>query len=173
VLFAQLVIAALSGGVIAGLLVAFFLRSSNRLPAQSQRVIRAESFTVIDREGKEKAVLGLAEGRPILVLTDSVTESEIALHIASDGMFLRFFSASASERPKIPRIGLGTLRDGTPGLELADLNGRRRALLGIDPNRSSFLKLTDHNGEAEAFLVAPAVGAPSLTISDSRGKSLI
>jgi hypothetical protein len=81
-------------------------------------------------------------------------------------MFLRFIKSSEPNNLGIARIGLGTLADGTPGLELADTNGKLRALFGLGADRNSFLKLTDRNGEAQAVLTAPAEGVPTLQIFD-------
>jgi hypothetical protein len=161
-------IAAVAGGIIGGLLVMFAIRPV-RAASTLHQVLRAESFTVVDRDGRDRAVLGLADGRPILMLTDDATDSEITLHIGNEGMFLRFFRGSEAHRLRIPRIGLGTLEDGTPGIELADANGKLRGLFGIDAERRSFVRLTDRNGEAQIVLTAAADGTPSLQILDQQG----
>jgi len=89
-------IAGLLGGVAAGTL---FPR-----PSRIAKVLKAERFEVVDKDGEPRALLGvLSSGEPGLQLYD---------------------------RDENGRIDLSLKANGRPGLELSDRNARVRAALG-------------------------------------------
>ncbi|MFA5032550.1 MAG: hypothetical protein WC614_05975 [bacterium] len=130
----------------------------------NNKVIEAQEFRVVDRNGKSHAILGiLRDGNPELVFWDENGQNRAALYIT----------------------------DGVPGLTLRDENGKQRAslcLTGGDPRLMFYnengvlsvhlsgmkedpgLMLSDENGKASVILTGMN-GNPGLSLFDGNGKS--
>jgi hypothetical protein len=139
--------AGLAGGFISRLL------SPARQPNGEPGVIKATNLALVDERGRERAVLALIRGRPMLVLSDEYT-------LPTGDTILR------------ARVAIGILDDGAPGLELADANGKKRALVSVKANGSSIMELTVKNSNARATLSAPADGNAFFEFSDRAGNQV-
>lgn len=140
-------VAGFAGGVISRL-----LRPTQKLNS-GPGVIRATNLALVDDRGRERAVLALVQGRPMLVLSDEHT-------LPNGDTVLR------------ARLAIGILEDGAPGLELADVNGKKRALLSVRANGSSVMELTVKNSDARATLSAPVDGNAFFEAFDREGNQV-
>ena len=139
--------AGLAGGLISRLLW------PPQKPNSEPGVIRATNLALVDDQGRERAVLALVRGRPMLVLSDEHT-------LLKGDTLLR------------ARLAIGILEDGAPGLELADANGKKRALLSLRANGSATLELTVKNSNARAALSAPVDGNAFFESFDRAGNQV-
>jgi hypothetical protein len=112
--------------------------------------VRTTNLSLVDDRGRQRAVLTLIGGRPMLVLSDELSQP-------TGDTILR------------ARLAVGILKDGAPGLELADGNGKKRALFSVTADGVSLLELTVRNSNARATLNAPTDGNASLEFFDRTG----
>ncbi|HEX9205222.1 MAG TPA: hypothetical protein VF853_04775 [Candidatus Deferrimicrobiaceae bacterium] len=109
-----------------------------------ERVIRAESFQVVDSTGDVRAELCVCpEGKPGLVLID---------------------------RGYKIRARFALLNDGLPGLEMTDRGGRTRARLNLSADGSPSFLLLDENGATRAVIRLPDRGDADLQVQDGTGR---
>jgi len=75
-------------------------------------------------------------------------------------------SLKMEDKDGVVRAGLFPMdADGSPGLTLADKNGKARAMLALVADSASLI-LSDKNGKARAMLAAHADGSTALIIFD-------
>lgn len=68
-----------------------------------------------------------------------------------------------------PRVAIGILDDGTPGLELADPDGKKRASITLTPDGISAVEMMARTGRARVTLSASAEGRIALVSFDEKG----
>jgi hypothetical protein len=102
-------------------------RAQAQNPDEAGKVVRAEEFRLVGKDGKTCAMLKLLAGEPCLALYDQTGKR---------------------------RVALGLLKSGEPELELCDLTGKSRAVMGMDESGQPWLELRDQTGEARAVLGA-------------------
>jgi hypothetical protein len=144
-----------------------------------QREVRANSFLLVDKDGKPRADLGLlTDGNPALTFYDKERKPRAILGVANDGSPVLFFIDKNGKR----RAGLTTSAAGSPDLKLSDKDGKPRAILGVSVEGEPSLILSDENRALAWFghagLVNTRMGtvenrpASSLVLFDKEGKVL-
>ncbi len=141
------------GGIAGSLILRLLWPSMATTDDGEPREVRTTNLTLVDAEGRERGVLKLVEGRPILLLT--------AERMLPSG-----------DRALIPRLAIGILDDDSPGVELADPDGKMRVLLRVTADGTSALELTARNTEARAALSALANGPATVTLADESGRAV-
>ena len=142
----------------------------------SQAVVKARSFQVVDDQGKVQAQFGMLPGKdvggsdgsfvPSLALYDADSRPRSVFYLAADGSPDLVLLDSTGE----PRVSLGLAADGSPGLALLDSTGELRAGLAVLDDYGPSLALLDSAGEPRVSLGLVADGNPGLTLRDSAGK---
>jgi hypothetical protein len=130
-------------------------------------LLRIKGLTLVDNDGKERGLIRLLSGDATLLLSDGKMSWRVILSAGDNGPFLRFLENDVNSR-----IGIGIVDDGSPGLELADLNGTSRVLLRLDQAGAVSLSLKDKDDRVRGSFEVSAVGDPSLALFDSRGETL-
>jgi hypothetical protein len=117
---------ALIAGLVGGVVTSWFLIG---IPVLAQKllehpqIIRAESFQVVDKNGKIRAVLGMgSNGEPSLSLADENEHVRTVVGLSALGI------AHANGESS---ISLNLWPDGNPSLTLNDQEGKLRAVLGV------------------------------------------
>jgi len=167
-------IIALVAGVGGGVLSRFLGAGRRRLPGAGASAgmadgpIRVRRLTLVDDSGRERALLRLLDGGVTLLLTDEAMSWRVLLSAGERGPFLRFYEEEINSR-----LGIGILRDGFPGLELADADGTARASLSLDAAGRASFALRDKTGVIRASFEVSADGDPSLVFADINGNTLV
>jgi hypothetical protein len=123
--------------------------------------IKAKKFTLVDDNGKGRAVLGIWKGLPGLVFFSEAGELRVGLLDAEKLPSLGFQDENGKTR-----LVLGTSKEQGPFLELCDENGKTRVRL-----LSSALGLYDEGGKPKVVLGVSEKG--SLFSLSGEGKSEI
>ncbi|HEV3109462.1 MAG TPA: hypothetical protein VGY99_03130 [Candidatus Binataceae bacterium] len=144
----------LAGGLAAGLVSRLAESRSRPLSANPRLAIRATNIALVDEQGRERVVVKLVDGRPVLVFSDE--------HRLPSGDVV-----------STSRLAIGILHDGTPSLEIADSNGRQRASLAVTAGGSALLELMAKNGKAHISMSVGADGPSALTFFDEMGSQTI
>ena len=115
---------------------------------QQAEVVRAETFELLDKNGKRRGVLGVnVNGEPAVEFFDQSGNLRAELSLRSDGgPNLLLWDGNG----KIPRIGLAVLPDGNPSVELADKDGNLRTVFGLGSDGEPVLGLFDQAGNLHA-----------------------
>jgi hypothetical protein len=135
--------------------------------APVQAVVRAQKFELVDRNGKERTVLALMDGQPVLALLDEKGLWRAALSLDSDGSPRL---GLLDEKGKI-RADLSLNPDGRPRLGLLDEKGKIRADLSLSPDHGPDLNLLDEKGKIRAALMLDSDGGPGLGMFDGKGQT--
>lgn len=131
----------------------------DRLDAiEKQKMMRAESFAVVDGKGKIRALLDVTG----LALYDENDEIRVFLNATKTGSGLSLHDENAKVR-----VMLDADKDGTR-LLLSDENEKVRTMLVVDKDGPS-LALSDENGKGRILLNATKDG-PGLALSDENEK---
>ena len=152
--YSQIVILALIAGLVGGIVSNQFLMGQPFLPEKNglqEKVIRAESFEVVDQEGEVLARLRQDAGIGAaleFVDGDGTTYMELSGGLGMDG--LRFLDGDSAESYYAPggfqtqstsgRIMFNTVL-GYGQLWLTDGNGHVRMILGVEKNGEPFINL--------------------------------
>ncbi len=186
VLYATL---ALAGSFAGGLVAQHAWPAASALAAQTypRRVI-AQSFIMVDRQGKPLAALETEEGRSGLVFYHTDGRRRAVLGVESHGSGLTLYDQQGKPRLTIavttegaPVLALydgnglnrGELhlgRDGAPALVLYDRGGKTRAIMGITSKDSAALALYDKNGQDRSELRIAPDGEPLLSFYGPLGE---
>jgi hypothetical protein len=129
-----------------------------------QKVVRANSFALVDENGKTRAMLGTTKDGTMLSLLDENGVLRAGLGVLKNGSELTLFGENGNKR-----AGLSVNRYG-PGLALYDENGKNRAMLVVAENQPG-LTLSDENGKPRAILGVFKSG-PVLGLRDENGKDI-
>jgi hypothetical protein len=111
----------------------------------TQKSVEAEQFVVRDKDGRERARIGLRE--------------------SGDFEFL------ASDQNGKVRMRMDLLVDGTASFRLNDGAEKGRLSLRVDPDGNSSLSFRDKSQDVPLFMSADSEGTPRLGLSDREGKT--
>jgi hypothetical protein len=136
--------------------------------------LRAVRFTLVDREGHVRAVLGAgSDGATALALHGADERPRAELTIERDGgANLKLHDADGDVR-----AWLAVGREGDPSLYLQSVSRRREgvrghARLSVDEHGCPVLSLHDRAGQPRMLLcLDEETGTPSLSYADARGES--
>lgn len=147
-----MVLVALVAGLVGGAASSWFLMGSlvfaQKAP-QSEKVLQAERFEVIDQAEKVRAKFGmLPDGTPLLMLLDQTEKSRVELSMETDGSpHLALYDRGGNNF-----IALAVLPDSSAHLQLFDQAGKLRITLGTAPDGSPDLELLDQSKTLRAAL---------------------
>lgn len=186
----MLALLALVAGLAGGVLSSRFLQGEIAWAERTgpQKVIQAEKFEVLGKNGKPQAWLTVAEdGSPRLVLFDKDGTGRAVVTVFGDGSpGFALFDKNGTTRAWLivkddgsPGLGLAyrdgenraelTLKgDGSPGLVFADRFGTKRAMFLLEDG-SPGLVFVDQDGKRRMSLAETANGASTLTLFDKAG----
>ena len=159
-------------GVLAATLLYVGLQATSRAIAQGRtesKVIEATEFRLVDRSGKLRAALGMANGEPGLVLYDKDGKARASLELGKNGEpALTLYDKDGKARADLHLDERGAF------LNLVEENGKSLATLGVGKSPEygevlPLLALTDHSGTMRA-LVQVEKERPSLLLFDRDGK---
>lgn len=139
-----------AGGLAAGLVSRLAGSRSRAGSAKESLAFRATNIALVDEQGRERVVVKLVDGRPVLVFSDE--------HRLPSGDIV-----------STSRVASGILHDGTPSLEIADSNGRQRASLAVTAGGSALLELIAKNGKARVSMSVGTDGPGAVTFFDEIG----
>jgi hypothetical protein len=121
----------------------------------------------------------LCVNQPVLAQSGrgKVVEAEEFRLLRRDGTVCGRFQIDKEGRPGVllfdnhgeVRIALGVLPNGSPHLALSDKDGKIRAAVAVWSDERSGVFLTDTAGKGRASLAVSANGSPTLAISDAAG----
>lgn len=113
--------------------------------SQSKKIVTAEEFHLVTKEGKPRAALLLWNNQlPALTMADEKCHN---------------------------RVFLGVFNEAQPALLLNDAGCKQRAGLDLQPNGLPSLTLRDKNDVARARVRLLQDGTPVLTLMDQNGKA--
>ena len=117
--------------------------------------IKAESFVVVDGQGKTRAELSLAkDGSPQFLLNDSAGKTMVKLFINKDSESLGVFA----DKNGITRVGLAVDSGAHPHVLLSDKGGKPRMQLAVSEQGAPSLICIDVEGNMNAGLGIHADG---------------
>jgi len=133
--------------------------------AQVLQAVQAQSFVVVDKNGKTRAWLGWDKTGTRLVLYDE--NDNLRAHLGTDKS-----GTMLSLNDETGHLGahLYALMESGPGLSLSDKNGQSRAALGTDKDGPN-LTLMDEKGTPRAVL-AVSMERPNLALLAENGSPL-
>ena len=142
-----LLLLSLTGGLFGGILASHFFVATPVLAEKSleaQKVVAAEEFRLLDKEGRVLSTWGMYAGGPGIVL------------FSKNGQFRAVFSLTSPEEG--------------PVLTFADKGGVHRATVGLGAKRQPYLTLRDQGGKERISLSLDDEGDPYLVLYDQRQK---
>jgi hypothetical protein len=113
--------------------------------AVPRQTITVEKLILVDKDGKERAELGVVPGGAGLALTDTNGKARAAFVVTDDG---------------------------SPGLTLFDGDGVARATIQLSSNGESGLSLYDKTGSHRLSAIVNTDGAAGLVFYDKSGKQI-
>lgn len=131
------------------------------------RALVAESLTIRDTNGTDRAVLGIGElGSPRLRLMNEKGEARADLALGRAGDPLLGFADESGKA----RVELSVRGDfGSPGLRIAGTDGRPKAMLGLNERDEPHLTLSRGPGAPGVSVQTTDEGA-NVSVSDGAGK---
>jgi hypothetical protein len=113
--------------------------------AASSQTITVQRLILVDKDGKERAELGVVPGGAGLALTDAAGKARGAFVVTDDG---------------------------SPGLTLYDADGVARATIQVSNNGESGVSLYDDTGVHRLSAIVNANGAAGVVFYDKTGKQI-
>jgi hypothetical protein len=142
-IYSLIILLSLTAGLAGGLLASHFFVTPPVMAAkmsEGQKVIEAEEFRLIDKEGRILSTWGMYAGGPGIVL------------FSKNGQFRAVFSLTSPEEG--------------PVLTFADQDGVHRATVGLGAKRQPYLALRDIAGKERLTLSLNDKGDPYLVLYD-------
>jgi len=154
-------VAGLIGGTASGVILRDELVNAKEADKRP-RVIEAESFNLVDKDGAVRASFLLSpQGTASLVFNDKEGKSRMVLALPSDGRpSLLFFDKNSHMRMGI-EMGL----DGEPDIRLADKDGKGRLTVALDEG-APFVELHGQDGKSGVTLAEESDGTVGLRLLD-------
>jgi hypothetical protein len=149
--FVVIIAIALIAGAGGGLLSRLLLPANVPVKRNEPGSLRATNIALVDGLGRERAVLKLVDNRPMLVLSDE-------------------YVVPSGDKVLMARVAAGILKDGVPGVELADPNGKKRIAISVGTDGESMLELVARNGKGGLTLSVTSEGVPAVMSVDVEGK---
>ncbi|MBI2193749.1 MAG: hypothetical protein HYU36_17375 [Planctomycetes bacterium] len=152
--------------------------SMARDPSQRVKALYAETFVLVDAEGRTRAQLVLQQpSSPSLTVLDEEGKTRAGLVLRGEGhptfgLFGREQKAAAilaigDRTVETGDSGVESREEGGPFLRLKSGNGKAGLFLSVDPTPR--LVLLDVEGRARALLALDGEGAPSVDLRDGKG----
>ncbi|MCG6983317.1 MAG: hypothetical protein LJE88_18095 [Deltaproteobacteria bacterium] len=142
-IYSLILLFSLIGGLAGGILASHFFVTAPVLAAKTvevQKIVAAEEFRLVDKEGRVLSALGMYAGGPGIVL------------FSKTGQFRAVFSLTSAEEE--------------PVLTFADKDGIHRATIGLGAKRQPYLALRDEAGKERISLSLNDNGDPYLALYD-------
>jgi len=136
--------------------------------ARAARVIRAEKFVLVDRDGTERGVISVSSrGVADVSLADKAGRERGEFRVGADGSAaIGFYDENGAKR-----VIVGDTATGRSGLAIFASNGRQLAgFTAAEDNQSSVTLYDPANGRARLGLGVAATGAPALVLFDQNGR---
>ena len=151
-IYSLIFLLALTAGLAGGLLASQFFATTPVLAAKTsemQKVIAAEEFRLIDKEGRVLSTWGMYAGGPGIVLFNRNGQFRAVFSLTSpeEGPVLTFADKDGVHRAT---VGLGAKRQ--PYLTLRDVAGKERISLSLDDKGDPFLVFYDQGENERAVL---------------------
>jgi len=161
----------LTGGFLGGVLATQFAPGVASA-ARRTHAVSAEEFTLLDHQGKQRAIMKTTGGGAALDFYDQNGQRRVmigegpsgrngvaiysaggkqiaSLTVADDNQAsLTLYDASSGRA----RAGLGVAKDGSPAIVLFDKNGKDRAEMHVNPSGKAGIALADETGKTVAGL---------------------
>ncbi len=153
--------------------------------------IRTRKITLVDEEGRERAVFQATEEGALLAIGDRSGTQRVAIGVSADGVptlrigdrngetrftifeqgdFISVGVFGASERI---RCMMGVNEDGVPTLAMADSRGTPRFMINlIGGMETPSIILMDHDRNMRLFIQLQDDGTPSIKARDPEGNTL-
>jgi hypothetical protein len=145
--FVGFIVLTMVSGLMGGFLASYVFLSGNVIaqePSQPQKIVTAEEFQLVTKDGQPRARLLLWNGDlPALTLADETCHN---------------------------RVFLGVFNEAQPALILNDKGCKRRASLDLQPDGLPSFTLRDKDDVPRARLRVLLDGSPVLTLMDQNGK---
>jgi len=144
-IFSLILLLGLTAGLAGGILASHFFVATPVLadkPLEAQKVVAAEEFRLLDKEGRILSTWGMYAGGPGIVLFNK------------KGQFRAVFSLTSPEEG--------------PVLTFADKDGVHRATVGLGAKRQPYLTLRDQAGKERISLSLDVEGDPYLVLYDQK-----
>jgi len=144
--FVGVIVLTMVSGVLGGFLASYVFLGGNVIaqePSQTQKIVTAEEFRLVTKDGKPRASLLLWNGDlPALTLADDTCHN---------------------------RVFLGVFNEAQPALILNDKGCKQRAALDLQPDGLPSFTLRDKDNVPRARLRVLLDGSPVLTLMDENG----
>jgi hypothetical protein len=163
-------ILALVCGVFGGALSGHLFPREAEAAAHAARVLKAEKFVLVDREGNERGVIQVgAENGAAIGFYDQNLRKRIILGETPNGRGgLAIYGNNGREM-----AGITVAADNQSSITLYDpANGRARVGLGVAASGEPALVLFDKNGRDRAEMHVTVNGKPGLALADESGKTI-
>lgn len=142
-IYSLILVLALTAGICGGILASYFFAATPVLaekPLEPEKIVAAEEFRLLDKEGRILSTWGMYAGGPGIVL------------FSKNGQFRAVFSLTSPEEG--------------PVLTFADKDGVHRATVGLGAKRQPYLTLRDQVGKERISLSLDDKGDPYLVLYD-------
>jgi hypothetical protein len=151
-IYSLILLLSLIGGLAGGILASHFFVIAPVLAAktvEAQKIVAAEEFRLVDKEGRVLSTLGMYAGGPGIVLFSKTGQFRAVFSLTSpeEGPVLTFAGKDGIHRAT---IGLGAKRQ--PYLALRDEAGKERISLSLNDNGDPYLALYDQEENERAVL---------------------
>jgi hypothetical protein len=151
-IYSLILLLSLIGGLAGGILASHFFVTTPVLAAKTvevQKIVAAEEFRLVDKEGRVLSTLGMYAGGPGIVLFSKTGQFRAVFSLTSpeEGPVLTFAGKDGIHRAT---IGLGAKRQ--PYLALRDEAGKERISLSLNDNGDPYLALYDQEENERAVL---------------------
>ncbi len=131
-------------------------KSDVRPDANTQDVVRAKRFEVVDDNGKTRGVFEVVpDGKARLMLFDEDGNTRGTFAVARNGVVVGLFDGNGKTR-----ASLGVTPDGASSLSLSDKHQKPRMSLSLLPDGKSGMVITDGDGKARVKLAVQPDGTP-------------
>ncbi|MEX2490161.1 MAG: hypothetical protein WD425_00215 [Nitrospirales bacterium] len=145
--FVGFIVLTMVSGLMGGFLASYVFLSGNVIaqePYQPQKIVTAEEFRLVTKDGKPRATLLLWNGDlPALTLADETCHSRVFLGVFNEAQPALILNDKGCKR----RASLDLQPDGLPSLTLRDKDDVPRARLRVLLDGSPVLRLYDQNGQ--------------------------
>jgi hypothetical protein len=151
-IYSLILLLSLIGGLAGGILANHFFVTAPVLAAKTvevQKIVAAEEFHLVDKQGRVLSTLGMYAGGAGIVLFSKTGQFRAVFSLTSpeEGPVLTFADKDGIHRAT---IGLGAKRQ--PYLALRDEAGKERISLSLNDNGDPYLALYDQEENERAVL---------------------
>lgn len=159
---------ALTGGIIGGALSGQFVARDAEASARAARVLKAEKFVLVARDGTERGVIEVnSRGVASVALNDQKGRRRGEFRVGADsGGAVGFFGQDGNRR-----VIVGETPNGRDGVAIYAANGRQMAGFTVAKDNQSSVTLYDPaSGRARVGLGVASSGIPALVLFDEKGR---